>query len=58
MRLLWFLICVCSGHKLYQIDEGSGDTIYRHKRCARCGYKTESYPIETIGPFTVRGIQA
>jgi hypothetical protein len=53
MRLLWFLICKCIGHKLYRVDEGYSPT-HRREKCARCGYKTEAYPIETIGPFTVR----
>ena len=53
MQILWFLVCVCFGHKLYQVDEGH-DPVFRKKRCARCSYETESYPIDTIGPFTVR----
>jgi hypothetical protein len=52
-QLLWAMICMCLGHKLYQVDEGSNPT-YRRKKCARCSYKTEAYPIETIGPFTIR----
>jgi hypothetical protein len=52
-QLFWFLVCKCVGHKLYQIDEGHNPT-YRREKCARCIYKTEAYPIMTIGPFTIR----
>ena len=54
---MWFLICMCLGHKLYQVDEGH-DHIFRRKICARCGYKAEAYLVSFHSPTFRQGTQA
>jgi hypothetical protein len=52
-QLMWYLLCKLIGHNMYKKDEGY-NPVHRREKCARCSYETKSYPIQTIGSFTIR----
>ena len=53
IQLLLFILCKLMGHKMYRKDEGYAP-VYRKEKCARCGYETKAYPIDTVNQFTIR----